>query len=241
MGLKELRTDLRDYASAQKAKDLQRFFKTGKGEYGEGDVFLGVMVPDQRTVSKKHWQDIDSNNIQELLDSKFHEERLAGLLCLIEKYKHSNSDEKRKAMFDFYLRNVGNGRVNNWDLVDLSAPNIVGDFLSENNDRKILYLMANSDNLWKKRVAIISTATFIRLQQFDDTLKIANILINDSHDLIHKAVGWMLREVGKKDSLVLENYLKQGNKYKTMPRTMLRYSIEKFDEETRKRYLDGKI
>ena len=233
--LDSLKKELQECADEKQAEILQRFFKTGKGEYGEGDIFLGIKVPAQRQISKKYNLELDE--IQELLKSDMHEHRLIGLFILIDKYEKS-LPEKKHIIFDFYLQNIRN--VNNWDLVDLSAPRIVGDFLSENSDKKqIIYDLAQSDNLWKKRIAIVSTFAFIKNNEFEDTLAISEILLDDSHDLIHKAVGWMLREVGKKNQEILEDFLKKH--YKKMPRTMLRYSIERFDEEKRKRYLRGEI
>jgi len=227
---------LKQEENPQKAKDLQRFFKTRKGEYGEGDIFLGITVPIQRKIANE-FKELRIQDLQELLDSKIHEKRLIGLLILIEKYK--KADEKLKEeIFNFYLKNANKNNINNWDLVDLSSPNIVGNYLLK-RDRKVLYDLANSSNLWEKRIAIISTFEFIRNNQFDDTLKISEILLKDNHDLIQKAVGWMLREVGKRDLGVLENFLKRY--YKNMPRTMLRYTIEKFPEEIRKKYLKGEI
>ncbi|MEI6058294.1 MAG: DNA alkylation repair protein [archaeon] len=246
MTLKDLKAELKHQADAQRAKDLQRFFKTDKGDYGEGDVFWGITVPQSRLIVKQFWRDLNPTELQQLLDSKIHEERFISLLCLIEKYNVSDLT-KRKAIYSFYMYNVEKGRVNNWDLVDLSAPNIVGNMLLElpeeerEKEMKILYSFAQSDNLWRKRVAIISTLAFIREDKFDDTLNMAEMLMRDSHDLIHKAVGWMLREVGKRDSLLLEKFLRQGGNYKKMPRTMLRYAIERFDELTRQRYLAGTV
>ena len=222
-------------ANPEKAKLLQRFFKTGKGEYGVGDVFLGIVMPEQRKLVKEFWKEINSKDIQKLLDSKIHEERLIGLLSLIKKYEKSD-EEVRKKIFDFYLRNTAN--INNWDLVDLSAPRIIGDFLV-NKDREILHKLAKSENLWERRIAVISCFAFIRNNDFKDALKISRELINDKHDLIHKAVGWMLREVGKRDQAVLVGFLKKN--YKKMPRTMLRYAIERFEGGLRKKILLGTI
>lgn len=229
-----LKKDLAKLQNSQKAKILGRFFKTGKGEYGEGDVFLGLSVPQQRQVAKKY-SDLTFKELQELLSSKIHEHRLTALFILMMKYKKSTDGEK-KDIFDFYLKNTEN--INNWDLVDLSAPNIVGDYLLElENDRSVLYKLAMSKNLWKKRIAMLSTYAFIKRGQFTDTLKISEILLNDTHDLIHKAVGWMLREVGKKNQEKEEKFLQKH--YHQMPRTMLRYAIEKFSEKKRKFYLRG--
>lgn len=228
--LEELKKELEEIADPERAKILQRFFKTGKGQYGEGDIFLGIMVPVQRQIAKKY--DLELDEIQNLLNSEIHEHRLVGLLILINKYNKGNGKE----IFDFYLNNVS--KINNWDLVDLTAPKIMGNWLL-NKPKDILYELAKSDDLWMRRISVISTFTFIKEKQFDDAFKISEILINDKHDLIHKAVGWMLREIGKKDELILENFLRKN--YKNMPRTMLRYAIEKFDEEKRQKYLKGEI
>lgn len=246
MTLKDLRNELKHQANVQRAKDLQRFFKTDKGDYGEGDVFLGITVPQSRLIVKQFWRDLNPSELQQLLDSKIHEERFIALLCLIEKFNVSDFT-KKKAIYSFYMYNVEKGRVNNWDLIDLSAPNIVGNMLLElpveerEKELKILYSFARSDNLWRRRVAVLSTFSFIREGKFDDSLNLAEILMRDKHDLIHKAVGWMLREIGKRDSLVLEKFLRQNGNYKKMPRTMLRYAIERFDELTRQRYLAGTV
>ncbi len=230
--LNKLIEELKSLENKEQKQILQGFFKTGKGQYGEGDIFLGIKVPIQRKTAKKYL-DLPLEDIQKLLDSEIHEQRLIGLFILIDRY---NKTEDKKEIFDFYLKN--SRRVNNWDLVDLSAPNIVGTFLLD-KERDILLEYAQSENLWEKRIAIVSTFIFIRNNQFEDTLKIAEVLLNDNHDLIHKAVGWMLREAGKRDLDVLENFLKKY--YKDMPRTMLRYAIEKFPEEKRKAYLKGEI
>jgi 3-methyladenine DNA glycosylase AlkD len=228
---------LNSCANKERAKLLQGFFKTGKGQYGEGDVFLGIVVPKLRKISKEFWKTTSLLEIQKLLDSKIHEERLLALFMLVEKYKLAKKNikiDERKKMFEFYLANTSN--INNWDLVDLSAPNIVGDYLLE-KDRRVLYKLVKSDNLWERRISILSTFAFIREKDFEDSLKIADILLLDKHDLIHKAVGWMLREIGKRDVEVLRGFLK--GRYKKMPRTMLRYAIEKFDEKERKKWLKG--
>ena len=229
----KLKEELAKKANQDKAKILQRFFKTGKGEYGEGDIFLGITVPESRKIAKKY-SDLSYNNIRNLLESKIHEERLIALLILVNNY--NKNIEKRNEIFDFYIENINN--INNWDLVDLTADKIVGSFLFE-KDKNILYKLAKSSNLWEKRIAIISTFHFIKNNEFSDTLKIAEILLNDKRDLIHKAVGWMLREIGKRNLKVEEEFLKKY--YKNMPRTMLRYAIEKFSEVKRKAYLNGEI
>ena len=232
--LSNLIQELQNLANPKQAKILQKFFKTDKGEYGEGDVFLGIKIPQQRKIAKKY-SGLNLYKLQKLLNSKIHEYRSIALIILIDKYKKSDEEYKGN-IFNFYLENIQ--KINNWDLVDLSAPNIVGNFLFDKK-KNILYELAQSKNLWEKRIAIISTHTFIKKGKFEDALAISELLINDAHDLIHKAVGWMLREVGKRDLEVEENFLKQH--YKNMPRTMLRYAIERFDERKRKKYLRGKI
>lgn len=221
---------LQQAANPEKAKILQRFFKTGKGEYGEGDIFLGITVPEQRKIAKQH-ADLSLYQLQKLLNSKIHENRLVALLILVNKFAKAD-DKQQKQIADFYLKNTHN--INNWDLVDLSAHQILGQYLFD-KDKQILCKLANSQLLWERRIAIISTFWFIKQNQFEDALKIAGLLINDNHDLIHKAVGWMLREIGKKDQEVEEQFLDKH--YKKMPRTMLRYAIEKFDDQKRKHYM----
>ncbi len=229
-----LKKELQELSNEEQAKNLQKFFKTKKGEYGEGDIFLGIKVPVQRQIAKKY-TGLSLAKIQELLKSKIHEHRLIGLIILTDKYQKAKQEDKAN-IFNFYLKNTKN--INNWDLVDLTAPKIVGDFLFDKK-KNILYDLANSDNLWEKRIAILSTFYFINKEEFQDVLALSEILLDDEHDLIHKSVGWMLREVGKKDKNILENFLKQH--YKVMPRTMLRYAIEKLDENERKKYLLSKF
>lgn len=220
----QITNELKQLSNPKKAKIYQRFFKTGKGEYGEGDIFIGLTVPEQRQVAKKY-KEVSLKEIQALLDSSIHEHRLTGLIILT--YKELN-----KQVYEFYMKNIK--AVNNWDLVDLTCHRIIGKYLLD-KDRKILYKLAKSKNLWERRIAIISCFAFIDKNDFKDALKISEILLNDKHDLIHKAVGWVLREIGKKDLKQEEKFL---DKYhKTMPRTMLRYSIEKFPEEKRKYYM----
>lgn len=235
---KEARKDLRAVADKNKARILARFFKTGKGEYGEGDVFLGVVVPKQRKIARK-FAGLPLKEIQKLLKSKIHEERLLGLIIIVNQYRKSLKAEKlksgeilRERIFRFYLKNIA--AVNNWNLVDLSCRDIIGEHLVL-RPRKILYRFAKSRNLWERRIAIVSTWAFIRRGDFKDILRIAEMLFNDKHDLIHKAVGWMLREVGKKDERALRRFL---DKYcLKMSRMTLRYAIERFSEKRRKRYL----
>lgn len=234
MNLKELKKTIRANANKDHAKTMQWFFKTGKGEYGEGDKFVGIKVAVQRKIAKQ-FSKLNLEDLQILLNSKIHEERLISLLILVAKYEKSDEKE-RENIFAFYTKN--SKKINNWDLVDLSSPKIIGAHLL-NRDKKILYRYAHSKNLWQKRISIISTYSFIKNRDFKTTLEICDILLNDDHDLIHKAVGWMLREVGKQDINTLEKFLK--TRYSKMPRTMLRYSIEKFPEKKRKKYLMGKI
>lgn len=232
--LNELKKELENFADKVQAKNLQKFFKTGKGEYGEGDIFLGIKVPIQRKIAKKY-SGLPLMKIQELLNSEIHEHRLSGLFILINKYKKAQEEEKAN-IFNFYLKNAR--RINNWDLVDSSAHKIVGDFLLDKK-RNILYDLVRSENLWERRIAVISNFRFIDEKEFEDALAISELLLGDSHDLIHKAVGWMLREIGKKDITILEKFLKEH--YNKIPRTTLRYAIEKFPEEKRKKYLRGDI
>lgn len=234
--LNSLISELNSLKNPENAKNLQRFFKTGKGDYGEGDIFLGIKVPVQRSIAKKY-RGLSFNDLQNLLNSKIHEYRMIALIILTDKYKKAKKDKfKQRQVYEFYLKNTP--RINNWDLVDLSAPNIVGDF-SSIEGTEILKFLAKSKNIWERRIAMLSTFAFIRKRIYGETLAIAEILLNDEHDLIHKAVGWGLREVGKRNSEVLEIFLKE--RYRQMPRTMLRYAVEKFPEERRKAYLKGNI
>ena len=232
--LSQLIKELQTLANPEQAEISQKFFKTGEGEYGEGDVFVGIIAPEMRKIARRY-PDLSLPKIQELLNSKINEYRWIALVILGGKYKKS-CEENKGNIFNFYLKNIK--RINNWNLVDISAPNIVGDFLSDKK-KNILYELVRSENLWEKRIAIISTFAFIKKHEFDDALAISELLLNDKHDLIHKAVGWMLREVGKRNQEILEGFLKEH--YKNMPRTMLRYAIERFDEEKRKKYLRGEV
>jgi 3-methyladenine DNA glycosylase AlkD len=230
----ELKNKLAANRNTAQAEILQRFFKTGKGEYAEGDIFLGIKVPVTRNISAKY-TDLVFAEIKKLLHSKIHEERLAALLILVAKTKKSGN-ESLKEIYDFYLQNIK--WINNWDLVDLSAEHIIGKYLWFNKS-SVLYQLAKSENLWERRISIISTFYFIKHGNFQPTTEIAKILIKDEHDLIHKAVGWMLREIGKRDFDYENEFLKLN--YKKMPRTMLRYAIEKFPENLRQDYLKNKI
>ena len=234
MNHKIIHNDLLQLANEQIAEHSQRFFKTGKGEYGEGDIFLGIRVPLLRKLVKKY-RGISITEVRKLLHSKFHEERLLAVLMLVQLFK-SGDESVQKQVYDLYLENTE--FINNWDIVDISASNIVGAHLYE-KDKAPLYDLVQSKNLWERRIAIIATFYFIRQNEFDDTLKLAKILLNDKEDLIHKAVGWMLREVGKREIEFEEEFLQEH--YKIMPRTMLRYAIEKFPETSRKMYLRGEV
>jgi len=229
-----IREQLRDLASPETAVLLQRFFKTGPGQYGEGDVFLGIKVPPMRALAKQYL-DADLGTIESLLRSKYHEERFFALVLLMQRYKHG-SEKDRIASYVLYLSNTRH--INNWDLVDVSAPRIVGRHLQD-KPRTELYRLARSPLLWERRISIIATSWFISLNEFGDTLNIAEILLHDKHDLMHKAVGWMLREVGKRDLAIEQDFLKKH--YHDMPRTMLRYAIERFPEQLRKEYLHGLV
>lgn len=230
----ELRKKIKSLGSPEVSKTMKWFFKTGKGEYGEGDIFAGLKVPTQRKLARE-FGDLSFTDLKVLLSSPVHEERLISLFILVARFSKSSKKDKQM-IFSFYLKNRKG--VNNWDLVDLSAPKIMGKYLLE-KDKSILFKFAVSKNLWERRIAILSTLEFIRSEDYDTTLKISEILLEDDHDLIHKAVGWMLREIGKRDLTTEENFLKIH--YNKMPRTMLRYAIEKFPETKRKKYLQGKI
>jgi len=221
---------LKALSNPKDAEILQWFFKTGPGEYGEGDMFIGVRVPAIRQLMKE-FQDADEGSVLKMLDSAIHEERLLALLILVRQFEKGTPKERAR-IYRFYLAHTD--RINNWDLVDLSAPGIVGGYLLERS-RRPLYRLVNEKSLWERRIAILATFTFIRRKEFTDALAIADLLLHDHHDLIHKAVGWMLREVGKRDQAILEAFL--ATRCRQMPRTMLRYAIEKFPEAKRQRYL----
>ncbi len=234
-----IKKELSKFADKKHAQVSQGFFKTGKGEYGEGDVFIGVKVPVLRKLARRFRDDLELAEVKEFLHSKIHEERMLALLVLV--YKFQKVDEKERAkIYTLYLKNTK--YINNWDLVDVTAPHIVGTWLFEQNfsERKMVLLkLAKSDYLWERRIAIVATHYFIKRGRFKETLILAELLLQDGHDLIQKAVGWMLREVGKREQSVLENFLKKH--YKKMPRTMLRYAIERLSEERRLQYLKGLI
>ncbi len=229
--LQDLYKDFETLADAGQAAVLHRFFKTGKGQYGQGDIFLGIKVPAQRKLAKEY-RDLPINEVITLLQSKIHEHRLTALLILIQKYQKADQTSKNK-IFTLYLKHKKH--INNWDLVDLSAPNIVGRYLLDKN-REILYKLAKSKSLWDKRIAILATFEFIKAGDAKDTFRIAEILLKDEHDLLHKAVGWMLREVGKRIGPSIEETFLQKH-YRRMPRTMLRYAIERFTPALKKKYM----
>jgi len=230
----ELKKIVRYHSNKSHAIILQRFFKTAPGQYAEGDIFSGIKVPVQRMIAKQ-FNDVSLNETQKALKSEIHEERLIALFILISKFKKTEEAERKKIV-DIYLKN--RKHVNNWDLVDLSAPKLLGEWLFD-KDKEILFKLAKSKILWDRRISILSTFKFIQCGEFVTTLRLAKILLNDEHDLIHKAVGWMLREIGKRDLQFEEDFLKEH--YHIMPRTMLRYAIEKFPEPKRKAYLQGNI
>lgn len=231
---KHIHADILSFADGKRAINASRFFKTGKGEYGEGDIFIGLTVPMVRKFVKKY-HDIRIACIKKLLQSPIHEERLLALLILVERYQGSEKKEQNN-IAEFYIQNIN--YINNWDLVDLSAHKILGAYVCKNK-KTLLTQLARSKNMWKRRIAIIATAYFIKHDVYKETFRIAKLLLYDDRDLIHKAVGWMLREVGKRDMKKEEEFLKKY--YMTMPRTMLRYAIERFPEIKRKRYLSGSI
>lgn len=234
MTVDALRQEMKDLADPQKAAILQRFFKTGPGQYGEGDRFWGVKVPLVRKLAKKYRHLLPSE-LEILLSSSKHEERQLALFVLVLQFTKADPAQQEK-IYRFYLDHRSG--INNWDLVDGSAPYIVGPYLLE-RDKSVLYNLVRSENLWQRRIAIMATFYFIRQNHFEDALALSEILLNDTHDLIHKAVGWMLREIGKRDLQSEENFLKP--RYQTMPRTMLRYAIEKFPEAKRLAYLKGRV
>lgn len=230
--LNDIQTRLRGIADPATAEISQRFFKTAPGQYGAGDVFLGIKVPHLRALVKT-FRGTPLKTLSALLKSKNHEERSFALLLLIDVYQRGNAADKQNC-YDLYITHTAH--INNWDLVDVSAPHIVGDFLAD-KPRHVLYELVKSDSLWERRIAIIATFHFIRRNDFGDTLRLSEQLLSDEHDLMHKAVGWMLREVGKRDQAVEEKFLLSH--YRNMPRTMLRYAIERFTEARRKAYLNG--
>jgi 3-methyladenine DNA glycosylase AlkD len=234
MTVSKVKQELKKAANPEKAIILSRFFKTGVGQYGEGDKFLGVVVPAQRIVAKK-FKDLPLAEVDQLLQSPYHEHRLTALLILVEQFKNAAEAEQAK-LVKFYLAKTK--FINNWDLVDLSTPKILGEWLVAHPDSKLLEKLADSKNLWERRIAVLACFAFIRRGELKQIFYLAEKLMDDKHDLMHKAIGWMLREAGKRDEKALRKFL---DKYCCkMPRTMLRYAIEKFGEEERRKFLNSK-
>lgn len=234
MSFDQIHAELQRLSDAERALNLQRFFKTGPGEYGEGDQFLGIKVPELRALARRY-QATEEADVVRLLKSAWHEERILALMILLHQFAKAEAMARRR-IYQLYLDSTA--FINNWDLVDVSAPHIVGVYLNDKS-RRPLYRLARSRSLWERRIAVLATFEFIRQRDFADALAIAKLLLEDREDLIHKAVGWMLREIGKRDLRAEETFLQEH--YRRMPRTMLRYAIEKFPEARRRKYLDGKI
>ncbi len=233
----EIREALRALVIREKAEFLPKFFKTGKGEYGEGDLFLGVKVPDQRAVAKEYFSRISLEELKDLLSSPYHEERLTALLILVSKFEKSKKNEDKKEIVDFYLNHLQ--FINNWDLVDTSCYKILGRFAFENNQDNLLRNLSLSNEMWHKRIAVVGTIHYVKKGKFELTKEFVKENLQHSHDLMHKANGWLLREMGEKNEEELIEFL--NNHYQQMPRTSLRYAIEKLDEEVRQDYLKGRI
>lgn len=234
MSAQEVIMQLKSFATDERKVANEWFFKTGLGQYSEHDQFIGVRAPQTRLVAKKYFKTIAFNEIDQLINHPVHEVRHCGLIILVNKYQSGNKDE----IFNYYLKNIHT--ANNWDLVDTTIPHTIGDYIFHHEDKlNILYSYAESNNLWERRIAIVATFAFIKNNQFKPTLKIAKKLLGDSHDLIHKAIGWMLREVYKKDSEACKTFLREN--YAQLPRTTLRYAIERMPEDERLRYLKGEF
>jgi len=234
--MKAVITELKKVADAKKAVVLSKYFKTGKGEYGEGDIFLGITVPKQRIIAKKYYKEVSLNNIAKLLESQVHEHRFIALEMLVFKYETAKGEETKKEIFDFYVKNRGG--INNWDLVDTSAPYIIGDYLAY-HPRSLLYRLAGSKKLWDRRIAVVSTYLFIKNGDFADIWALSEMLMNDPHPLIHKVCGWMLREMGKKNELKLLEFLNKN--YQSMPRIMLGYATEKLPKKLKLTYTSREV
>lgn len=235
--VKEIQEALAVLSIPEKAAFFPKFFKTGKGEYGEGDLFLGVKVPDQRSVAKEFYAKISLDELSELLSSKYHEHRLTALFMLISKFEKTKDPKVKEEVVRFYLNHLQ--YVNNWDLVDSTCYKILGRYAFENQKEELLRQLSNSDEMWHKRIAVVGTMHYVKKGEFDLTKEFVTHNLKHPHDLMHKANGWMLREMGEKNEAELINYLNKY--YKEMPRTCLRYSIEKLDEEVRQDYLKGRI
>ena len=234
--LEQLKKEMDSLATPERAAASKRFFKTGKGQYAEGDEFIGINLPDQRKVAKRYSTELRLDDLETLLQSKVHEHRLTALIMMVLQFNKAKNAETKKTIIDVYLANLAG--VNNWNLVDTSAYSLLGAYLLD-QPKTLLYDLANSGDLWKQRIAIIATLHFIKQNRFNDTLAIAEILLQHPHDLIHKATGWMLREVGERNLDVELNFLKQH--YRKMPRTMLRYAIEKLEPQLKNSFMKGSI
>ncbi len=235
--LKEIKESLAVLSIPEKAAFFPKFFKTGKGEYGEGDLFLGVKVPDQRAVAKEYYAKISLEELSELIASPYHEHRLTALLMLISKFEKTKDLTIKEEIINFYLKHLD--FVNNWDLVDTSCYKILGRYAFENKKENLLRELADSDHMWHKRIAVVGTMHYIKKGSFELTKEFVTQNLYHPHDLMHKANGWLLREMGNKNEAELISYLNQY--YKEMPRTCLRYAIEKLDEELRQDYLKGRV
>ena len=236
MSAQKIIDQLKELSTKERKKSNEWFFKTGKGEYSEFDQFIGVTVPNIRKVAKKYCRTISDHDLTIIVRNPVHEVRLCGVIILVNKYQSKFSD--KKSIYDYYLQNIG--YINNWDLVDSSAPHILGDYMLDNKGEvKLLYKLSKSKNLWEKRISIITTLMFIKNNYFDPTLIIGKTLLGDRHDLIHKAIGWTIREIYKRDEQVATRFLREN--YTSLPRTTLRYAIEKMDEPDRKMYLQAKF
>jgi len=234
--VQEIKEELLRHTDPDKAVFLPKFFKTGPGGYAEGDIFIGVTVPYQRKTAKKFFRPAALADVEQLPHDPVHEYRLTALFMLVYKYEKLNTEAEKEAVVDFYLANTA--YINNWDLVDASADKILGAYLLD-REKDILYRLARENDIWKQRMAVLATFHFIKQNRYDDTLRIAALLLNHKHDLIHKAVGWMLREIGKRDFAAELAFLERH--YRQMPRTMLRYAIERFDEGLRQQFLKGLV
>ena len=232
MSVQEVIAQLKSFATIERKKQNEYYFKTGPGQYSEFDQFIGILTPQIRSIAKKYYQHIAFDEIDKLINHAVHEIRYCGLIILVYQYQSANQE----AIFNYYLKNLQ--AVNNWDLVDYSAPYIIGDYLFNHPDKlSLLDNWAKSDNLWERRIAIVATFAFIKHAEFAPTLSIGTLLLNDQEDLIHKALGWMLREIYKKDANICEAFLREN--YAQLPRTTLRYAIERMQEDKRQRYLKG--
>jgi 3-methyladenine DNA glycosylase AlkD len=236
MSAEKIIDHLKELSTSQRKKSNEWFFKTGKGEYSEFDQFIGVTVPNIRSVAKKYSKTINEHELTIIVRNPIHEVRLCGLIILVNKYQSKASD--KKSIYSYYLQNIS--YINNWDLVDSSAPHILGDYMFNNQEEiNLLYRLSQSNNLWEKRISIITTLMFIKNNHFGPTLTIAKTLLGDRHDLIHKAIGWTLREIYKRDEEIATKFLREN--YTSLPRTTLRYAIEKMSEPERKIYLKAKF